>query len=50
MPQDVRDSMDAGFMDHLVKPVRFEQLEAVLRKIAAARGEPKSATMSVCER
>ena len=45
MPQDVRDSMDAGFMDHLVKPVRFEQLEAVLRKIAAARSEPRSETV-----
>ena len=45
MPQDVRNSMDAGFMDHLVKPVRFEQLEAVLRKIAAARSEPRSETV-----
>ena len=30
MPQDIRDSTDAGFLEHLVKPVRFEQIEAVL--------------------
>jgi PAS domain S-box-containing protein len=37
MPQDVRESLNAGFVEHLVKPVRFDQIEAVLRKVAASR-------------
>jgi CheY-like chemotaxis protein len=37
MHKDVRESLEAGFLDHLVKPVSFDQLEGVIRKIASAR-------------
>ena len=39
MHKDVRESIEAGFLDHLVKPVTFEQLESVIRRIASAREE-----------
>jgi CheY-like chemotaxis protein len=37
MEEDVRKSKDAGFFDHLTKPINFQRLEAVIR---AAADEP----------
>ena len=32
-PKDVRDSLDAGFSEHLGKPVNTEKLEAAIRRV-----------------
>jgi signal transduction histidine kinase/ActR/RegA family two-component response regulator len=39
MDTDLRDSSDAGFARHLVKPVVIEQLEAAVRQVGGARDE-----------
>ena len=36
MDDDVRKSLDAGFADHIIKPVDVAQLEAVIQRVAAA--------------
>jgi len=35
MEDDMRKSREAGFVDHVVKPVNLSQLEAVIRRVAA---------------
>ena len=35
MDEDVKRAKDAGFMAHLVKPVPFDQLRALLDQVAA---------------
>ena len=40
MEEDVRNSRDAGFAEHLIKPVTLETLEAVIARVAD-RGEKK---------
>ena len=35
MDEDIRKSFDAGFVDHIVKPVNVAQLEAVIQRVAA---------------
>jgi PAS domain S-box-containing protein len=40
MEEDIRKSREAGFLAHLTKPVNFQELAAVLGRIAAA--EPSS--------
>ncbi len=32
MEEDVKKSKDAGFFDHLIKPINFQKLEAVIRR------------------
>jgi signal transduction histidine kinase len=34
MDEDIRKSFDAGFVDHIVKPVNVAQLEAVIQRVA----------------
>lgn len=34
MDEDIRKSLDAGFVDHIVKPVDLKQLEAVINRVA----------------
>jgi CheY-like chemotaxis protein len=41
-PVDRRKSRDAGFNDHLTKPVRVEDLHAILEKVARARTNMRS--------
>jgi DNA-binding response OmpR family regulator len=36
MDDDVHKSREAGFVDHIVKPVNFAQLEAVIRRVTSA--------------
>jgi signal transduction histidine kinase/ActR/RegA family two-component response regulator len=36
MERDMQRSRDAGFSEHLVKPINLEQLEAVIRRVAGA--------------
>jgi hypothetical protein len=33
MEEDIRKSQEAGFEEHLIKPVTIEKLEAVIAKI-----------------
>ncbi len=33
MDDDLRKSREAGFVDHIVKPVNIDQLEAVTRRV-----------------
>ena len=35
MDEDVRRSREAGFAEHLTKPVNFDQLEEVIRRVAS---------------
>jgi CheY-like chemotaxis protein len=35
MEEDLRKSREAGFVEHLTKPVDFEQLEAVIQQLTA---------------
>jgi PAS domain S-box-containing protein len=37
MEDDIRRSMEAGFSEHLTKPINFRQLKAAIRKIVPAR-------------
>jgi signal transduction histidine kinase len=37
MDEDIRKSLDAGFTDHIVKPVDVAQLDAVIRRVAQAQ-------------
>jgi hypothetical protein len=36
MDDDMRESREAGFVDHIVKPVNFAQPEAVIRRVTSA--------------
>jgi two-component system CheB/CheR fusion protein len=36
MEEDQRRSREAGFIDHIVKPVNVAQLDAVIRRVAAS--------------
>jgi CheY-like chemotaxis protein len=36
MDEDVRKSLDAGFTDHIIKPVDMAQLQAVIQRVAHA--------------
>jgi CheY-like chemotaxis protein len=38
MEEDVRKSKEAGFLEHLTKPVNFQKLDAVIRQAVAAGG------------
>jgi CheY-like chemotaxis protein len=40
MEDDVRMSWDAGFAEHLIKPVNANQLEAAIRRHIADRPRP----------
>jgi PAS domain S-box-containing protein len=35
---DIRDSLEAGFSEHLTKPVTFQALEAAVRRVVTASG------------
>lgn len=35
MEDDVRRSLEAGFTEHLVKPVDFEQLQAAIARVSS---------------
>lgn len=35
MEEDIRRSMEAGFIDHLIKPIQFDQLRTVLSRVTA---------------
>jgi CheY-like chemotaxis protein len=37
MEEDVRRSREAGFVDHLVKPITFQRLESAIEKFVAGR-------------
>jgi CheY-like chemotaxis protein len=37
MDQDQRRSREAGFLDHVIKPVDVSQLEAVIRRIVSGQ-------------
>jgi CheY-like chemotaxis protein len=39
LDEDVRKSREAGFEQHLTKPVNFHTLREVLNKVAPAAGE-----------
>jgi DNA-binding response OmpR family regulator len=32
--QDIRESREAGFIEHLVKPIDFARLEAAVRRVS----------------
>jgi CheY-like chemotaxis protein len=38
MEEDIERCRDAGFRDHLTKPVNFDRLEALIRECAANGG------------
>ena len=38
MEDDIRKSLEAGFVAHLTKPLDFAKLDALIRKVAAAAG------------
>ena len=40
LDDDIRRSQEAGFLEHLVKPVDFTALEAAIRRVARARPQP----------
>jgi CheY-like chemotaxis protein len=40
MERDMQRSRDAGFSEHLVKPINLEQLEAVIRRVAKTENAP----------
>ncbi len=39
MEEDIRKSHDAGFSEHLVKPVKIPQLMAAIQRLLAAKGD-----------
>ena len=39
MEEDVKKSKDAGFFDHLIKPINFQKLEAVIRRATSEISE-----------
>ena len=39
MEEDIAKSRDAGFTDHLTKPINFQRLQAVVQKIAEHSGD-----------
>lgn len=43
MEEDMRRSQEAGFVDHVVKPVNVEQLESVIQRLAARGHTPRRA-------
>lgn len=42
MEDDVRKSRDAGFVDHVIKPVNLAQLEAVIERVIGTRDEGRT--------
>lgn len=40
MPEDLARSREAGFVEHLVKPIRMQQLMAALQRVAGSRSTP----------
>jgi PAS domain S-box-containing protein len=40
MDEDVRRSQEAGFLEHLIKPVDFPSLEAAIRRVATSASSP----------
>jgi CheY-like chemotaxis protein len=40
MEEDQRRSREAGFIDHVIKPVNFGQLTATIRRVAAGSAGP----------
>jgi CheY-like chemotaxis protein len=40
MEEDVQRSRDAGFSDHLTKPISFQRLEAAIRELSRGTGVP----------
>jgi CheY-like chemotaxis protein len=44
MDEDVRKSQQAGFSDHLTKPVSFAQLQHAIRRVAQKGATPATAT------
>lgn len=49
MAEDIARAFDCGFAHHMIKPVNFEQLESVLRRITA-KGVFKAAPVQVTTR
>jgi CheY-like chemotaxis protein len=39
MDEDIRRCRDAGFLDHLTKPVNFARLEALIHSLAEKPAE-----------
>jgi CheY-like chemotaxis protein len=39
MESDMQKSRDAGFAEHLVKPVNFAQLQSAIRRVTATTVE-----------
>jgi CheY-like chemotaxis protein len=39
MDEDIRRCREAGFRDHLTKPVNFSRLEALIEKLAEDEAE-----------
>lgn len=39
MEEDVRKSREAGFSDHLTKPISFQRLESAIRELSCATGQ-----------
>jgi len=46
MRDDVMQSREAGFVDHLTKPIELDQLRAVIEKIPTTRGSVSRSTQS----
>ncbi len=40
MDDDLRSSREAGFLEHLIKPIDFPGLEAAIRRVAASIPKP----------
>ena len=39
MEEDMRKSREAGFVDHVVKPINVAQLSAVIRRVVSGTTE-----------
>jgi CheY-like chemotaxis protein len=39
MEEDIRQSREAGFVEHLVQPVSLPQLREAIRRVASTRGD-----------
>ena len=45
MEEDLRHSREAGFVDHLVKPITFSRLESAIDRFFDAREESAARTI-----